>query len=73
MQTARTCQSVYALIILSGADGYGQVIDVAVRDYGFDGSLKKHSLMIGTRLAMAHEAGARLPVLDRLCDAIIGM
>lgn len=56
-----------------GQDRYTGVINAAALEYGFDGGLKKHALMIGTRLAMAHEAGATSLTLDCLCDAIIGM
>ncbi|WP_189534555.1 ATP-dependent nuclease [Paludibacterium paludis] len=56
-----------------GQDGYSAVINTAAREYGFDGGLKKHALMVGTRLALAFEAGARSASLDRLCEAIIAM
>lgn len=56
-----------------GQDRYTGVINAAAHEYGFDGGLKAHALMIGNHLAMAHGAGMASLTLDRLCDAIISM
>lgn len=56
-----------------GQDRYTGVINVAAREFGFDGGLKKHALMIGTRLAISYEMGGASPTLERLCNAIIDM
>lgn len=54
-----------------GDDGYREARDKAHARCGNAGGLKKHTVLVGAKLAFAHAAGGSSRTLDRLCDAIL--
>lgn len=54
-----------------GERGYQDVTDKAHARCGNAGGIKKHTMLIGAKLAFAHAAGGKSPTLDRLCQAIL--
>lgn len=53
------------------ADKFEEIKNAAHNQYGNDGGLKKNTLLICSKLALAWEAGGKSPTLDALCDRII--
>lgn len=54
-----------------GQDGWNKVLTDAHAMFGNASSLKKNTMVIGAKLALALDAGGSSPCLDRLCDRII--
>ncbi len=54
-----------------GEDQYRNARDQAHARCGNAGGIKKHTMLVGAKLAFAHSAGARSKTLDQLCDAIL--
>lgn len=59
------------LLASLGEDAYRQAKDKAHARCGNAKSVNKNTLLIGTKLAFAHEAGGKSETLDRLCSAIL--
>lgn len=59
------------LLASLGQKAYQEAKDKAHTRCGNAGSIKKHTMLIGARLAFAHAAGGKSDTLDRLCRAIL--
>lgn len=55
-----------------GVDGFNAVRDAAHARYGNAGGLKKNSMFIAAKLALALDAGGKSPNLEKLCDKLLG-
>lgn len=51
-----------------GGDVFGEVRNRANLRCGHPGNAKKHTMLVGAKLAFAQEVGGKSPTLDRLCD-----
>lgn len=54
-----------------GADEFLKAKNQAHARCGNGGGLKKHTMLIGAKLAFAHEAGGTSATLDKLCDHLL--
>jgi putative ATP-dependent endonuclease of OLD family len=54
-----------------GRERYSKIQDQARDEYGQDGSLEKNTLLIGSKLFLAKEAGGTSASLDRLCQKLL--
>lgn len=54
-----------------GENAFQESKDKAHTRCGNAGGIKKHTMLIGARLAFAHAAGGKSDTLDRLCKAIL--
>lgn len=59
------------LLASLGEMAYQEAKDKAHARCGNAGGIKKHTMLIGAKLAFAHEAGGKSHTLDRLCKAIL--
>lgn len=56
-----------------GVEAFRQVRDQAHSRFGNSGGLKKNHMFVAEKLAIALDSGGRVPCLDKLCDALIGL
>lgn len=56
-----------------GIDIWGQVSNQAHSQFGNDGGLKKNTMLVGAKLALALDAGGSSPSLDALCKRLIAL
>lgn len=54
-----------------GSERYSRLMDQARDEYGQDGSLEKNTLLIGSKLYLAREAGGTPGSLERLCQKLL--
>lgn len=54
-----------------GQDGWNKVVTDAHAMFGNASSLKKNTMVIGAKLALALDAGGQSPCLDRLCNRLV--
>lgn len=54
-----------------GQEAYGRIKDQARDEYGQDGGLEKNTLLIGTKLFLAREAGGTSSSLESLCQRLL--
>lgn len=59
------------LLVSLGEKAYQDAKDKAHARCGNAGGIKKHTMLIGAKLAFAHAAGGKSDTLDRLCKAIL--
>jgi putative ATP-dependent endonuclease of OLD family len=59
------------LLASLGEEGYSEAKDKAHARWGNAGGIKKHTMLIGAKLAFAHSMGGKSDTLDRLCKAIL--
>lgn len=59
------------LLASLGDEGYNEAKDRAHARCGNAGGIKKHTMLIGAKLAYAHSTGGKSDTLDRLCNAIL--
>lgn len=54
-----------------GQEGFAAIKNKAHAYCGNASGLKKHTMLVGIKLAFAYEAGAKLPTLDLLCEQLV--
>jgi putative ATP-dependent endonuclease of OLD family len=54
-----------------GADQFADVKNKAQAHCGNPAQAQKYTMLVGAKLAFAHEAGASSPTLERLCDQLV--